>query len=388
MPIVHIDARELSGIDPGLTFERGNIDFIPYRAYAAGGAPDEYLISSQKMNVKLVEGVADPVIPETPIDNLMKIQVRGIAGYGVPFYVQIPAGDCNLFTLPHIDPDTLDPILEPEAAWTVALGNEITARESADNALGRVDAVVAGTNVTVDSTDPRNPIVSATGGGGGVDTVNGDAGPDVVLDAADVGAATTAQGGKADSAVQPGDLSTVATSGAYGDLTGKPTLGTAAATAASDYATAAQGATADTAVQPGDLTTKADLVGGTVPANQLPSFVDDVLEFANLAAFPGTGEAGKIYIALDTNLTYRWSGSAYAMLDPSLALGETSGTAYRGDRGKTAYDHSLVTTGNPHSVTKADVGLSNVENIKVKTVPAGTSFAGLPDGTLFIEYTP
>jgi hypothetical protein len=50
---------------------------------------------------------------------------------------------------------------------------------------------------------------------------------------------------------------------------------------------------------------------GKVPAAQLPSYVDDVLEFANLASFPGTGETGKIYVALDTNRTYRWSGSTY-----------------------------------------------------------------------------
>lgn len=56
---------------------------------------------------------------------------------------------------------------------------------------------------------------------------------------------------------------------------------------------------------------KADLVGGKVPAAQLPSYVDDVLEFANLAAFPNPGEAGKIYVAIDTNKTYRWSGSVY-----------------------------------------------------------------------------
>ena len=65
--------------------------------------------------------------------------------------------------------------------------------------------------------------------------------------------ASSAQGALADSATQPGDLSTVATTGAYNDLTGKPTLGTAAATAASAYATAAQGTLADSAVQPGDL---------------------------------------------------------------------------------------------------------------------------------------
>ena len=56
---------------------------------------------------------------------------------------------------------------------------------------------------------------------------------------------------------------------------------------------------------------------GKVPAAQLPSYVDDVLEFANLASFPGTGETGKIYVALDTNKTYRWSGSAYVEISAS-----------------------------------------------------------------------
>lgn len=53
---------------------------------------------------------------------------------------------------------------------------------------------------------------------------------------------------------------------------------------------------------------------GLVPTGQLPSYVDDVLEYANLAAFPITGEAGKIYVALDTNKTYRWSGSVYVYI--------------------------------------------------------------------------
>lgn len=79
---------------------------------------------------------------------------------------------------------------------------------------------------------------------------------------------------------------------------------------------------------------------GKVPSAQLPSYVDDVLEYASVSAFPATGESGKIYVALDTNLTYRWGGSDYVEISPSLALGETSSTAYRGDRGKTAYDHS------------------------------------------------
>ena len=85
---------------------------------------------------------------------------------------------------------------------------------------------------------------------------------------------------------------------------------------------------------------KADLVDGKVPAAQLPSYVDDVLEYEDREHFPATGEAGKIYVALDTNKTYRWSGSAYTEISESLALGETSSTAYRGDRGKIAYDDS------------------------------------------------
>ena len=97
-----------------------------------------------------------------------------------------------------------------------------------------------------------------------------------------------------------------------------------------------------------DLNLKADLDGGRIPASQLPSYVDDVLEFANLASFPATGESGKIYIAIDTNLTYRWGGSSYVVMSSSLALGETPSTAYRGDRGKIAYDHSQ-TTGNIHN---------------------------------------
>jgi len=79
---------------------------------------------------------------------------------------------------------------------------------------------------------------------------------------------------------------------------------------------------------------------GRIPTAQLPSYVDDVQEYASISAFPATGESGKIYVALDTNLTYRWSGTAYVEISPSLALGETSSTAYRGDRGKAAYDFS------------------------------------------------
>ena len=149
---------------------------------------------------------------------------------------------------------------------------------------------------------------------------------------------------------------------------------------------------------------------GKVPSSQLPSFVDDIIEgylsggkFYKESAHTTeiTGETGKIYIDLATNKTYRWSGSAFVVVSETLALGETSSTAYRGDRGKTAYDHSQSTHArtdatkveksstngnikingtettvythpsgtNPHGTTKSDVGLGNVGNFKaVSTV--------------------
>lgn len=123
----------------------------------------------------------------------------------------------------------------------------------------------------------------------------------------------------------------------------------------------------------------ASLVDGKVPAAQLPAYVDDVLEYATASAFPVAGEGGKIYVALDTNLTYRWGGSSYVEISQSLALGETSSTAYRGDRGKTAYDHSQA-TGNPHGTSKADVGLGNVDNTSDANKPVSTAQQTALDG--------
>ena len=77
---------------------------------------------------------------------------------------------------------------------------------------------------------------------------------------------------------------------------------------------------------------------GIVPSSQLPSFVDDVLEFDLKDNFPTTGEPGKIYIAKDSNRTYRWDENQYRELSVSLALGETSTTAYAGDKGKDISD--------------------------------------------------
>ena len=159
---------------------------------------------------------------------------------------------------------------------------------------------------------------------------------------------------------------------------------------------------------------------GLVPTAQLPSYVDDVVEvyLADGKAYKEAahttevaGEAGKIYVDMADGKTYRWSGSAFVEISASLALGETSSTAFRGDLGKIAYEHSQAshartdatkveassTNGNikingtetpvyvhpigtnPHGTTKSDVGLGNVDNTADidKSVAHATTTGGL-----------
>lgn len=141
----------------------------------------------------------------------------------------------------------------------------------------------------------------------------------------------------------------------------------------------------------GAISTKADLdTSGKVLSSQLPSYVDDVLEYSAKSNFPSTGESGKIYVDTATNLTYRWSGSAYVEISQSLALGETSSTAYRGDRGKIAYNHSQIS----HAPSNAEVNQNAFSNVKVGSTTvsadsktdtlelvAGTNVTLTPDAT-------
>ena len=83
-----------------------------------------------------------------------------------------------------------------------------------------------------------------------------------------------------------------------------------------------------------------------IPNSYLPSYVDDVLEYDTFSNFPATGEAGKIYVAKDTNKTYRWSGTQYTEISSSLAIGETTGTAYDGGKGKDLADRFQIVENN------------------------------------------
>ena len=133
-------------------------------------------------------------------------------------------------------------------------------------------------------------------------------------------------------------------------------LGSAAYTASTAYAAASHKHAA------ADITSvNASAITGTISAANLPSYVDDVVEYEGITNFPEIGEAGKIYTDTATNKIYRWSGSSYVVISDTLALGTTSSTAFRGDYGNSAYAH-ISRTDNPHGVTKAQVGLENVDN--------------------------
>lgn len=108
------------------------------------------------------------------------------------------------------------------------------------------------------------------------------------------------------------------------------------------------------------------LVDGTgkVPASKLPSYVDDVLEYSSLAAFPPAGESGKIYVAVDTSKAYRWSGSTYA------EVSSTSEAPVQSVAGKTG----AVT------LAKSDVGLGNVDNTSDANKPVSTATQTALDG--------
>lgn len=139
----------------------------------------------------------------------------------------------------------------------------------------------------------------------------------------------------------------------------------------------------------------AEKITGTIPSENLPSYVDDVVEVENHAALPPTGEAGKIYVDKETNKTYRWGGSDYVEISASLALGETSATAFRGDYGKVAYDHAqakgsefttgfyrIATNAEGHvtgatAVTKGDITALGVPAQDTTYVDATTSASGL-----------
>ena len=101
---------------------------------------------------------------------------------------------------------------------------------------------------------------------------------------------------------------------------------------------------------------------GKISSSVLPSYVDDVLEYNNKSSFPSAGETGKIYVDKSTNLTYRWGGSSYVEISPSIALGEVENTAYPGNLGQ-ANAHDIVNILDGHSTVGKAESDGNGNNI-------------------------
>jgi len=134
----------------------------------------------------------------------------------------------------------------------------------------------------------------------------------------------------------------------------------------------------------------ATLVAGKVPAGQLPSYVDDVLEFANQAAFPATGETGKIYISLATNAQFRWTGSVY------IGLVASPGTTDAVAEGTTNLYHTVarvrattlagVSFGTGGAITAADTVLTAFGKIQAQITAFVPGFADVPtDSNLYLR---
>lgn len=122
---------------------------------------------------------------------------------------------------------------------------------------------------------------------------------------------------------------------------------------------------------------------GRVTSSALPSYVDDVIEYSSISAFPATGETGKIYVATDTNKTYRWGGTSYIEISESLAIGTTSSTAFAGDRGL-AIEEKIPSTA---SSSNKLATIADIPSITVTSTDPGAGSA-LTTGSIVLVYEP
>lgn len=119
---------------------------------------------------------------------------------------------------------------------------------------------------------------------------------------------------------------------------------------------------------------------GHISSQYIPASVDEIIEASSKSAFPTTGESAKIYVALDTNLTYRWGGSAYVEISPSIAIGTTANTAAAGN-----HTHNAATTetnGFMSATDKAKLdGIASGANNYTLPTASATELGGIKVGT-------
>lgn len=315
--------------------------------------------------------------------DTLKIKVGdGTNKFSALKYVNITPDELTASSHSHTNKAILDQIT---AAFTTTLKSKLDGI-----AAGAEVNVQADWNETTTTSDAyiKNKPTALPANGGDADTVGGfTVGCNVPADAKFTDTTYGAAGTSLGLIKTGGDLtiaSGVATVNGLGDKVNKSTTVNGKALSGNITLSAAD-VSAIPASQKGAANGVASLDdSGKVPAAQLPSYVDDVIEgYLSQGKFYKesghtteiTGESGKIYIDLTSMKTYRWSGTAYAVVSETLALGTTSSTAFRGDQGKVAYDHS-----------QAAHAPSNAERNAIVTVKVNGSAQEI-DGSRAVDIT-
>ena len=120
----------------------------------------------------------------------------------------------------------------------------------------------------------------------------------------------------------------------------------------------------------------------TIPQTLLPEFVDAILEYPSILDFPPTGQSGRIYCDMATNKAYRWSGTQYSEISPTIALGTTSDTAFRGDRGLEAYTHAVVKKGAEFAAGLYKFATNDEGHVVSARAPEASDIPDLPAGKI------
>lgn len=261
-------------------------------------APAVDFVNGSRTRIQAAPQVADVTLtlpPELPPGPgfVLSVSETGVMSYSAAGAGTVSSVDLNLDGSTSPIFSVMGGPITASGALTLSLDSQLA---------GTILAAPAGSDGTptfreIEATDIESPVQA------------------VVTGMADDSANVTLTGGSTlvadltDTAVTPGTYGTGSQVGTF-TVDSKGRL-----TAASNIPVSISSANISDAGMAGGIATLDDT--GKVPASQLPSFVDDVVEYANLAAFPVTGSTGIIYVALDTNKAYRWSGSIYVEVSPS-----------------------------------------------------------------------